>query len=102
MALTAVMAWTKLNTSFPGEIRYAGPLVMTHEKVCKFHKYMASAFRKTRPAQAEGHLQKRVTLRRAVLDLLPSDDIFRDLTAEALLGLALMRVEMKHHADAAS
>lgn len=97
----ALERWKTVNAKFPGEVKFAAELVATFARVSEVHKYLAGVLRKINPAEAQAHLEKRVSLSREMLAVQPTERVLKEQTGEALLGLALLRVEQKNHVAAA-
>ncbi len=96
----ALDRWKHLNRIDPGQPRNAAKLGETYLKINEFHKYHAGVLRKIKPADSETQLERRVLACKEMLARLPEEKVFKDLVGESLLGLALMRVEMKNHLGA--
>jgi hypothetical protein len=97
----ALERWKKTNASHPGELRIAGPLVKTYERLDAFHKLMAASWRKLATDKAEAQAVRRVQLLRELTAAKPEERAAKEAVGEALLSVAFLRVEAKNAAGAA-
>jgi serine/threonine-protein kinase len=97
----ALGRWKTVNRQAP-DINNAAEVVKAFARLNTLHKYLAGAWRKLNPAEAEVQLERRVAICKEMVAAQPNEKLLKQLNGEALLALGLMRIERKNRIGAAA